>query len=569
MKKIKASLKTWFKKYISDPLISISTYVRKEKQFVIFSLFLMIASLIILDSLFWNDKLKETIGIQIEEEAKISRLDIWIKLAVLLPGIYTLFLLIKRTKTQEEILKQSQRNHTETLFNNAVGYLAQKNNHIRMSGIELLDNLAKEHKDYCEKVCRMFISYLRLEPILDKKGKKDEAIYAEWDEAIGKAVIDEAIIDEAIIDEAIIESKNKIIKLLFGEGDHYRKNADSLQNGAYLSKAKLEGTNLGRAKLQGAQLQGADLSKAQLQGADLGGAQLQDAKLELAQLQNADLESAGLKGADLGGAKLQGTNLKLAQLQNANLERAQLEGAILEIARLQGAFLGSAQLQNADLRGAQLQNAYLINAQLQNADLRSAQLQGAILERARLQGANLTTTELQGAYLYHTQLQGADLSKAQLQGTDLFGTQLQGADLSSAQLQGADLKGVPVTGASSEVAQLQGAFTNEDTSTSYRVDIERRITSRIGKNTEIKNAIFSGGMRSHTVDRIVNIISKFDPNRANALRQKLEKHIDKEPSYQVPPEAITGKLTQEEAEKIIKEYNNAMKTYRAYRKTPV
>ena len=85
---------------------------------------------------------------------------------------YGLYLLIKRTKTQDQIL-------IETLFNNAVGYLAKDDVHIRISGIELLEEIATNHKERCKRVYNIFMDYLRYAPATGEKGnQKPEAINA-------------------------------------------------------------------------------------------------------------------------------------------------------------------------------------------------------------------------------------------------------------------------------------------------------------------------------------------------------------------------------------------------------
>ena len=289
---------------------------------------------------------------------------------------------------------------------------------------------------------------------------------------------------------------------------------------------------------------------------DLSNTYLQGANLWFAQLQKTNLSQARLQGADLFRAQLQGAYLREAQLQGANLREAQLQGANLREAQLQGADLFRAQLQGANLIRARLQGAYLGETQLQGAYLWDAQLQEANLTRAQLQGNDLRYAQLQGAILSEAQLQGANLRNAQLQGADLYSAQLQGADLYSAQLQGANLREV----------QLQGTFTR------YilfhpSVDFKQRIESRIGKNTELTTAIFAGGIIKEYIERFKKDLSpmvekKFlKQGRLDFLLKKLEDHIGKKSECTLPEnsKAITGILTNEMAEEIIKKYNKAMK----------
>ena len=208
-----------------------------------------------------------------------------------------------------------------------------------------------------------------------------------------------------------------------------------------------------------------------------------------------------------------------------NLQGSWLNGADLRKARLQGAILTGAHLQKADLREACLQGADLKESHLQKAKLCGACLQGADLERAHLQGAFLREVHLQGARLRSVRLQGADLGRARL----------QMAALDSAQLQGA--------------GRVQW---------SYGESFEDRIQMQIGKETDLSGVIFSGGLSQKNVDSLVEDLSE---EKANELREKLEPHIGKPISNELPESsgAITvPPYTEEEAEKWIAEYKEAM-----------
>ena len=249
-------------------------------------------------------------------------------------------------------------------------------------------------------------------------------------------------------------------------------------------------------------------------------------------------------GINLQGSWLNGANLESARLQGATLVEAQLQGAELNKAQLQGAELNKAQLQGAELDGAQLQGAMLGEAQLQGARLFKAQLQGAELNKAQLQGAKLFKAQLQGAELFKAQLQGAELFFAQLQGAELNGAQLQGAMLFKAQLQGAELDG----------AQLQGV---ESSFLDFSELFEDRIRRLIGKVSDLSGVVFGGGSSRQDVDSLVEGLSD---EKAKDLRVKLEPHIDKPSSYELPEDsdAVTGVYTKEEAERWIAEYKQAM-----------
>ncbi len=256
-----------------------------------------------------------------------------------------------------------------------------------------------------------------------------------------------------------------------------------------------------------------------------------------------DLEGAQLQGANLAGARLQGANLWRAQLQGANLWDAQLQGADLRGARLQGANLWDAQLQGADLRGARLQGANLSNARLQGADLREAELQGANLWSAQLQGANLAGAQLQGADLREAQLQGAGLVCARLQGVDLLNARLQGANLWFAQLQGASLRG----------AQLQGAYANNQPES---LNFEQRIEQQINQDTteEIQDLMYK------TLDdtQKSQLIAGLKAIGSVCATEAIERIKSASETLDLS-KATTGKYSQQEADKWLNDYHQAMK----------
>ncbi len=136
------------------------------------------------------------------------------------------------------------------------------------------------------------------------------------------------------------------------------------------------------------------------------------------------------------------------------------------------------------------------------------------------------------------QLQGAGLQCAQLQGADLRGAQLQGADLTEAQLQGADLT----------KAHLQGAGPTL---------LADPLLHRTGQQSDLSTVIFEGGLTKEKLDFLVEGSSV---ETARELRSKLEPHIGKPPSHELPAKsgAVTGAYTKEEAEEWIAEYEKAM-----------
>ena len=257
--------------------------------------------------------------------------------------------------------------------------------------------------------------------------------------------------------------------------------------------------------------------------ADLRGSRMSGADLRIARLENAVLVGVDLQEADLTRANLQG----------ANLERAQLQGANLDAANLQGANLTRADLQRVDLKGAKLQESNLTRADLQRAGLKGANLQGVDLKGANLQRANLQRAKLQGVVLWAAELQGVDLMEAQLQAANLWEAKLQEANLTEAQLQG--------------VISKENCF----------ISFEKRIKTQTGKESDLSRITFEGGLGQDALDCIVG-----DPflEEDKKLREKLTRHLDKPKSNKLPKNsgAITGTYTEEDAEKWIAEYKEAM-----------
>ena len=227
-----------------------------------------------------------------------------------------------------------------------------------------------------------------------------------------------------------------------------------------------------------------------------------------------------------------------------NLQGSWLNGADLREARLQGAILTEAYLQKADLFLAYLQKAFLNKAYLQKADLFFAYLQKAFLYKAHLQEANLSDARLQEANFSWAELQGANLDEAQLQGANLERTQLQGANLFKAQLHETYLKEADLRGSKSRHRYLWTSF-------------EDCIKESIDKEADLSKIIFAGGLSGEDVDALVKGL----PDEiAEELRNNLEPHIGKPISNELPEdsEAITGAYTEEEAERWIAEYKEAM-----------
>jgi uncharacterized protein YjbI with pentapeptide repeats len=196
-----------------------------------------------------------------------------------------------------------------------------------------------------------------------------------------------------------------------------------------------------------------------------------------------------------------------------------------------------------NLQGSWLDGANLRNARLDGADLANIRLRGASLLWARLRGANFFAAYLQSAYLMEAQLQGANLCRARLHGTHLLKTRLHGADLYETQLQGADLFRTELRGVTSTLSDYGEPFVE-------------RLRTFVGRNSDLSGAILEGGLRQQD---LVSSVDGMPTAMANALREKLESHVDRPQGHDTTnSEAITGTYTEEEAEEWIAEYEGSI-----------
>ena len=267
-----------------------------------------------------------------------------------------------------------------------------------------------------------------------------------------------------------------------------------------------------------------------------------------------DLQGSWLNGAVLQRARLEEANMSQSHLQKAGLSGAFMSGVNLSGAHLQGVYLVDTYMRKTNLFKSDLRGSVLLGPHLQGADLRYSHLQGVAFSRPYLQGANLSGAHLQGASLHGARLQEAILADAHLQGALLPRALLQGASLNKAHLQGAYLFEAELQGANLSEAHLQGTTCELIEGSSYAA----RIHARIGRESDLSEVMFTGGLSRGDVDSFVGGV----PDEvANKLRGRLEPHIVKPASYE-PPEgsgAILGTYTAKEAARWIAEYEEAMR----------
>ena len=418
----------------------------------------------------------------------------------------------KATKEQAKANENTEQGQRQERFKNAIKHLGHKSVSVRLGGAYELFHLAKdtadEARDLRQTILDILCAHIR-RTTGERKYREDYPSKPS-------------------------EEVQSLLTLLFVQNHEVFK-------GCHIN-------------LQGSWLNGADLMKARLEKAVLTQAYMHKAVLNGAHLQKAILIGACLHEASLNGAHLDEADLVAVRLDGARLVGAKLPEATLDDARLHGADLSRAQLYRATLIGAQLNGARLVGARLHMANLDEAQLHGARLDEAQFHEARLLDAQLHGASLVGVELYGARLVGARLHGADLTQARLHGANLRNVELQGAILNQVHFQETNFGSANLQGVKIDWRSIDQPFAD---RMGNGINKNSDLSGAIFAGGLTQGDV----NSITQGLPNpQADELRTKLERHIGKPESHELPENsgAITGAYTEEEAKKWIAEYEKAM-----------
>ena len=450
--------------------------------------------------------------------------------------------LLRRADSQDEIAKATLQSNEQTIFKDGLAFLGNDSESVRLGGIYNLHELAVKKPERSDDVLEILCAHLR--------SKTNEEDYQKNCQSRPSVEI------------------SSLLRLLTNEESELRKACEGKGGGGYT--LNFRGAFLNGMVLPGAWLKEANLREAQMQGANLSGAQMQDADLSGAQMQDADLSGAQMQDADLSGAQMQGSHLLRAQMPGAHLLNAQMQGAALYEVKMQGADLRDTQMRGARLSAAQMQGANFSNAQMQGVVLYEVSMQGAALSSAQMQGAVLYKADMQGAYLSEAQMQGADLSWAWMQGADLRDTQMQGAILYEAKMQGANLYKTQMQGANLSNAQMQGAMLDDVNlcgASDSIMDFSKyeHMKLRRGKDTEINEVIFSGGLDREYKERIEKTLQK-DMDEYPALKKKLNRvlkdlqnlAVDTKPSCEIPEGVITGIWDEKEADKTIEEYKKAM-----------
>ena len=209
---------------------------------------------------------------------------------------------------------------------------------------------------------------------------------------------------------------------------------------------------------------------------------------------------------------------------------------------LKGAILSNAHLEKSDLFEAHMERVELIGARMQGASLYDAWMKVADLEGAHLQGADLSSTRMRNTVLIRAQMQGAYLSRTSMESADLTEAHMQGATFNLVSMQNAILVGARMHGVGNRVPAES---------------FSERIREAINRESNLSGVTFKGGLIRRDVDARVDGLPDV---QAEFMRKRLEPHVDKPASHELPESsgAITGTYTEQEAERWIAEYEEAM-----------
>ncbi|XHX80673.1 MAG: pentapeptide repeat-containing protein [Stenomitos frigidus ULC029] len=348
-------------------------------------------------------------------------------------------------------LKANEAKQVAERFSKAVEQLGSDNIHVRLGGIFMLEQVAKDAEEkYYWQVMETLTSYVRVRSPYPTKATKTHSSFVQA--AIKSTQTSEPQTSEAIL--PLSADIQAVMTVLARRKHTYGQRLEP-------HRLDLHGVDLHQLRLSPpAQLYGVDLSGANLQGAQLDGVILQAAVFEGAVLQKAFLNKANLYEANFNRANLQEARLQYADLRRSSLEAANFKHVLLDSADLRGsssngvksriqeqlslfgAYLNGANLQSAYLPRANFQRAWLVGANLKDAFLGGAILEQAILDNADLSGADLTSVKLQNSSLWTANLQAVNLRSANLEGALLRETNLRGTKFREIDPQQSSLIGV-------------------------------------------------------------------------------------------------------------------------------
>ena len=240
-------------------------------------------------------------------------------------GIYGIAIAALRTIALQKQVSLQEGGQVSERYVRAVELLTSDKQPIKMSGIFILERVAKEADDKTfEDILKSLCAYIRdLCPFP-----------AENDADIPSPYLKREDIQEILKFLSAQSTSEKLAKMTSELSDIGKIIDLSYTNleGAYFIKGYLNGVNFTGSYLKNAYFEGADLRSANFEGANLGSANFDDANLGSANFECADLCStmflrADIQGANFFNANLGSANFIDASIQRANFMNADLHGA--------------------------------------------------------------------------------------------------------------------------------------------------------------------------------------------------------------------------------------------------
>jgi uncharacterized protein YjbI with pentapeptide repeats len=273
-------------------------------------------------------------------------------------------------RSAQQQLAADRRGLLRDQFNQGAELVDSQSAEVRMAGMSVLGELAREDDPIRRQTLTLLTAYIRAHATWTPDRKKAwtsmspvEQAAAEASQTFGIGSLRHRAQDVQAALGALSESP----KLRLPDGKPFR---------ADLQDMDLQGALLGHAKLQAAKFAGAHLDYADARTTD-----------DFANLEGADFQGATLYGAHLDRIKLAHTTFRTPLKPDGTLRTSQKTD--LRRAHFVGTDLTGADFTAAVLRGAELRKAKLVGARLTEADLRGARLEGADLT-----GADLTLAKL-------------------------------------------------------------------------------------------------------------------------------------------------------------------------------
>ncbi len=260
--------------------------------------------------------------------------------------------------------------------------------------------------------------------------------------------------------------------------------ADSILNGADLTRVIAKETDFTGCSMKGVKLDQSVLIKAKLKKADLG---------------EASMKQTIIKDADLTDADLTGAVLELSMIMNTSMAKAKLNGIkanltifsdgdasdmIFKDARLERCLLRRLILDRADFSHTAFPSTTFMEVTGDNVRFYGADMhKGRMSNNTRLPGADMRDviltlgsfrdTDLSGSDFTGSKLDGALIEKCNLKGAKLSGISAKACRLSKSDLEEADLRFINLFGGSLRKSRLVNADLRE--SNLYAVDFYKAV----------------------------------------------------------------------------------------------